>query len=50
MTRARRLRRNAARLVRRAPEPPEYEFDFLPSEGEWRPIKLNMNVRPVDGD
>lgn len=23
-----------------------YELDFLPSEGEWKPIKLNVNVKP----
>jgi hypothetical protein len=23
-----------------------YEFDFLPSEGEWKPIKLNVRVKP----
>jgi len=27
-----------------------YELDFLPSEGEWKPIKLNINVKPVEGD
>lgn len=23
-----------------------YEFDFIPSEGEWKPIKLNLSVKP----
>jgi hypothetical protein len=23
-----------------------YELDFLPSEGEWKPIKLNVHVKP----
>jgi hypothetical protein len=23
-----------------------YEFDFIPSENEWKPIKLNVNVKP----
>jgi hypothetical protein len=27
-----------------------YEIDFLPSEGEWKPIKLNINVKPVEGN
>jgi hypothetical protein len=27
-----------------------YELDFLPSEGEWKPIKLNVNVKaPNEG-
>jgi hypothetical protein len=25
-----------------------YELDFLPSEGEWKPIKLNIDIKPVD--
>lgn len=25
-----------------------YELDFLPSEGEWKPIKLNVNVKPTN--
>jgi hypothetical protein len=25
-----------------------YELDFIPSEGEWKPIKLNVHVKPVD--
>lgn len=25
-----------------------YEFDFIPSEGEWKPIKLNVHVKPVE--
>lgn len=24
-----------------------YEIDFVPSEGEWKPIKLNVNVKPT---
>jgi hypothetical protein len=24
-----------------------YDLDFLPSEGEWKPIKLNVNVKPA---
>lgn len=24
-----------------------YELDFLPSEGEWKPIMLHVNVKPV---
>jgi hypothetical protein len=27
-----------------------YEIDFLPSEGEWKPIKLNVNIKPVEGN
>lgn len=27
-----------------------YELDFLPSEGEWKPIKLNVNVKPSEGN
>jgi hypothetical protein len=23
-----------------------YELDFLPSEGEWKPLKLNVDVKP----
>lgn len=23
-----------------------YELDFLPSEGEWKPIKLNVKLKP----
>ena len=26
-----------------------YELDFLPSEGEWKPIKLNVNLKHADG-
>ena len=25
-----------------------YELDFLPSEGEWKPIKLNVHVKPAE--
>jgi hypothetical protein len=25
-----------------------YELDFIPSEGEWKPIKLNVHVKPVE--
>jgi hypothetical protein len=25
-----------------------YELDFVPSEGEWKPIKLNVHVKPVE--
>lgn len=25
-----------------------YELDFVPSEGEWKPIKINVHVKPVD--
>jgi hypothetical protein len=24
-----------------------YKIDFVPSEGEWKPIKLNVNVKPT---
>ena len=24
-----------------------YELDFIPSEGEWKPIKLNVHVKPA---
>jgi hypothetical protein len=24
-----------------------YELDFIPSEGEWKPIKINVHVKPV---
>lgn len=24
-----------------------YELDFIPSEGEWKPIKLNVNAKPL---
>jgi hypothetical protein len=24
-----------------------YELDFVPSEGEWKPIKINVHVKPV---
>lgn len=24
-----------------------YELDFIPSESEWKPIKLNVHVKPV---
>jgi len=27
-----------------------YQLDFLPSEGEWKPIKLNVNVKPIEGN
>lgn len=30
-----------------APSRVHYELDFVPSEGEWKPIKLNVNVRPA---
>jgi hypothetical protein len=26
-----------------------YELDFLPSEGEWKPIKINVNLKHADG-
>lgn len=26
-----------------------YELDFLPSEGEWKPIKLNVDLKHADG-
>jgi hypothetical protein len=26
-----------------------YELDFLPSEGEWKPIRLNVNAKPLQG-
>ena len=26
-----------------------YELDFLPSEGEWKPIKLNVNLKSAGG-
>ena len=25
-----------------------YALDFLPSEGEWKPIKLNVHIKPPD--
>jgi hypothetical protein len=25
-----------------------YELDFIPSEGEWKPIKLNLNAKPLN--
>lgn len=25
-----------------------YELDFVPSDGEWKPISMNVNVKPVD--
>lgn len=25
-----------------------YEIDFMPSEDEWKPIKLNVDVKPID--
>jgi hypothetical protein len=25
-----------------------YDLDFLPSEDEWKPIKLNVDVKPID--
>ena len=27
-----------------------YELDFIPSEGEWKPIKVNVHVKPVKKD
>lgn len=27
-----------------------YELDFIPSEGEWKPIKINVHVKPVRKD
>jgi hypothetical protein len=30
-----------------APSRVSYELDFIPSEGEWKPIKLNVHVKPV---
>ncbi|HVZ53962.1 MAG TPA: hypothetical protein VG986_18480 [Pseudolabrys sp.] len=29
-----------------APSRLSYDLDFLPSEGEWKPIKLNVKVKP----
>lgn len=26
-----------------------YELDFLPSEGEWKPIKINVDLKHADG-
>ena len=26
-----------------------YELDFLPLDGEWKPIKLNVNLKPAGG-
>jgi len=26
-----------------------YDLDFLPSGGEWKPIKLNVDVKPLEG-
>jgi hypothetical protein len=31
-----------------APSRLHYELDFIPSEGEWKPIKLNVNVKPAN--
>jgi len=25
-----------------------HDLDFLPSEGEWKPIKLNVDVKPLE--
>jgi hypothetical protein len=25
-----------------------YELDFLPSEGEWKPLRLNVNAKPLN--
>jgi len=27
-----------------------YDLDFVPSEGEWKPIKLNIDIKPVQGN
>lgn len=27
-----------------------YDLDFLPSEGEWKPIKLNIDLKSVPGN
>jgi hypothetical protein len=27
-----------------------YELDFLPSEGEWKPISLHVNLKPVNAN
>jgi hypothetical protein len=27
-----------------------YELDFLPSQGEWKPIKLNIDIKTVEGN
>jgi len=27
-----------------------YDLDFIPSEGEWKPIKLNVDVKPVQSN
>jgi len=32
-----------------APSRVIYELDFFPSENEWKPIKLNVDVKPVNG-
>ena len=26
-----------------------YELDFLPSEGEWKPVMLNVRLKPIEG-
>jgi len=31
-----------------APNRLTYDLDFYPSEGEWKPLKLNVRVRPPD--
>ena len=30
-----------------SPNRVRYELDFIPSEGEWKPIALNVDVKPV---
>jgi len=27
-----------------------YDLDFVPSEGEWKPIKLNIDIKSVQGN
>ena len=27
-----------------------YALDFYPSDGEWKPIRLNVNVKPLIAD
>lgn len=31
-----------------SPSRVNYELDFIPSEDEWKPIKLNVRVKPPD--
>lgn len=44
---------NRGRLVMRGyfdttPSRMIYEIDFIPSENEWKPVKLNVNIKPVN--